>query len=54
MHQTARAGTTSELKLNSKKLKGLWVALQQEGSKMWTFQRTELSQPSSFIKGSVK
>ena len=46
-------GGFMKLKLKGTKLKGLWVATQQEESKMWTFQRTELPQPSSFKKGSI-
>ena len=32
-------GKFIKLKLKGKKLKGLWVARQQEGAKMWTFRR---------------
>jgi hypothetical protein len=34
-----------KLKLTGKKLKGLWVALQQEGSKMGTFAKSAVPEP---------
>ena len=38
-------GRFIKLKLKGKKLNGPWVAMQQEGSKMWSFQRSEMPEP---------
>jgi hypothetical protein len=38
-------GKFMKLKLKGKKLNGLWVAVQQEGSKMWTFSKSALPEP---------
>jgi len=38
-------GKFKKFMLKGKKLKGLWVAYQQEGSKMWTFERSALPEP---------
>jgi hypothetical protein len=38
-------GKFIKLKLSGKKLNGLWIAAQQEGSKMWTFQKCSMPEP---------
>jgi hypothetical protein len=38
-------GKVIKLKLSGKKLNGLWIASQQEGSKMWSFQRSSMPEP---------
>jgi hypothetical protein len=38
-------GKFMKFKLRGKKLNGLWVAAQQEGSKMWIFQKSEMPEP---------
>jgi len=39
-------GKWLKLKLKGEKLKGLFFMAQQEGSKMWSFQKSELPEPS--------
>jgi len=41
-------GKWIKLKLKGKKLNGLFFMAQQEGSRMWSFQKSELPQPDSF------
>ena len=38
-------GKFMKFKLKGKKLKRLWVASQQEGSEMWSFQRSSMPEP---------
>jgi hypothetical protein len=38
-------GKFMKVKLKGKKLNGLWAAMQQEGSKMWTFSKSALPEP---------
>ena len=38
-------GKFMKLKLKGTKLNGLWVAMQQEGSKMWAFQKSAMPEP---------
>jgi hypothetical protein len=38
-------GRFIKIKLRGKKLNGFWIAMQQEESKMWTFQQSKLPEP---------